>query len=95
MTTADYIKQMLTMIDNLLSGMWKIDEFRSNYYDFYLEEVPDDLLSDTESEFFGGVQEKLDWVDESPDIESQNSGWLNHEQFVEWVKQQKIKFYPE
>lgn len=84
---------MLNMINNLLTGMWKVDEFRRNYYDFYLVDVPDDLLSDTESEFFGGIQEKLDWVDESPDIESQNAGWLNHEQFVEWVAQRKTKFY--
>ncbi len=83
------------MINNLLTGIWKVDEFRRNYYDFYLEVIPDDLLSDTESEFFASVQEKLDWVDESPDIGSQNAGWLNHEQFVEWLEQRKIKFYPD
>ena len=92
MTKVNYRKQLLVMIDNLLTGMWGVDEFRENYYDFYLEDVPDDSLSDAEFDFFGSVQEKLDWVDEFPDIESQNAGWLNHEQFVVWVKRKKNKF---
>ncbi len=79
------------MVNNLVTGVWTVSEFRKNYYDFYLEEVPDEALSDDEAEFFSGIQEKLDWVDESPDFESQSAGWLDHEQFVELVKSQKAK----
>lgn len=89
---AGYTKQMMAMVDNLLSGEWDVNEFRKNYYDYYLEDVPDGILTDKESDFFGGIQEKLDWVDEPLNNESQNNGWLSHKQFLEWVKQQKMIF---
>ena len=87
-----YSGKLMFMINNLLQGLWDVNMFRKKYYDYYLEEVPDDALTDIEADFFGGVQEKLDWVDASPDIESQNAGWLNHKQFVEWLNVQKSIF---
>jgi len=86
MIKLDARKHLLHMIDQLLSGSWNVEEFRRNYYDFYLEDVPDDLLSDEDIDFFGSIQEKLDWVDESPDVESRDFGWLDYAQFMDWIK---------
>ncbi len=86
-----YTVSLMLMVENLLSGLWSVCEFRENYYYYYLDEVPDDMLSDAEVEFFGGLQEKLDWVDESPDDESQNVGWLDNQQFLKWAIEHKTK----
>lgn len=84
----NYKKMLADMIERLLSGKWSVPEFRSGYYNFYLEQVPDEDLSDEDARFFGSVQEKLDWTNASPDQESQQFGWLNHEEFIQWVKNQ-------
>ena len=84
----NYKKMLIDMINKLLSGEWSVPKFRSKYYDFYLEEVPDEALSDKDASFFGSIQEKLDWTDESPDNESQQFGWLNHKEFIQWVQYQ-------
>ena len=92
MSMSEYVKPLLLMIENLLSGLWSVREFRKNYYDYYLEKVPDNQLSEKEIGFFGSLHEKLDWVDECPDDESRSVGWLDDQQFLEWVKIQKDKF---
>jgi hypothetical protein len=64
------------MIEKLLREEWSVPEFRTHYYDFYLEKVPDDALSEADWEFFGALQEKLDRTEEKP--------WLDHDQYVLW-----------
>ena len=82
----DYIAALLERIDWLLNGDLSVLEFREQYYDFYLEQVPDESLSDRDAQFFGAVQEKLDWTDENPDSESRSDGWMNHNEYIEWVR---------
>lgn len=65
---------LLEKIGRLLNGELPVPKFRKEYYDFYLEQVPDEALSDRDAQFFGSVQEKLDWTNENPGLESQNYG---------------------
>lgn len=76
---------LLNKINRLLSRELSVPEFRKEYYDFYLE-LPDEALSDEDAKFFGSVQEKLDWTSENPDLESQNYGWMNYNQYIKWVQ---------
>jgi len=88
----NYKKMLVEMIERLLSGEWSVTRFKSEYYDFYLEKVPDEALSDEDALFFGSVQEKLDWTDASPDHESQEFGWLNYKEFTGWVQHQREQY---
>jgi hypothetical protein len=81
-----YKEILVEMVNNLLSGKWSVEEFRNSYYDYFLEEVPEDFLCDKDYEFFARVQEKLDWTSEKPDEESRRYGWLTHAEYVEWLK---------
>ena len=80
------------MIDRLLAGIWSVEEFQRAYYDFWVEEVPRGILSDDEEEFFSAVQEKLDWTAPSPTKEEQQYGWITDEEYVDWVRVQRINF---
>src|SRR5262245_4717562 len=88
----EYREQLLNMIDHLVRGEGSVPEFERHYYRFYIEEVPDDALSDRDSEFFGTVHERLDWTDASPDNESRRHGWLDHEEYRHWVAQELIRY---
>jgi len=43
--------------------------------------------------FFGDIQEKLDFTDENPDEESRKYGYINHKEYVKWLKE-KMKELP-
>ncbi len=83
----DYKNTLLKMVIYLLDGTWTVSEFRDNYYDYYLEEVPDEVLSELDADFFGLIQEKLDWTDENPDLESRKYGWMDEPEFVRWARE--------
>ena len=85
----------MKMIERLLSGEWSVSKFENEYYDFYLEEVPDKALSDEDSQFFSLVQEKLDWTDAAPDPESRSYGCTNHNEFIQLVQQQRDLYWNE
>ena len=50
----DYKNTLLKMVIYLLDETWTVSEFRDNYYDYYLEEVPDEVLSELDADFFFG-----------------------------------------
>jgi hypothetical protein len=88
----DFKRTLTDMIDRLLAGVWTVEEFRRAYYDFWVDEVPRGILSEDEEEFFSGVQEKLDWTSASPTDDEKRHGWLTLEEYVDWVRLQRIGF---
>ena len=62
---------------------------------FILEDVEDiehDNLTKSEGTFLSEVHEKLDWVDENPDDESRQVGWIDIEQFLSWLSNRCTRF---
>lgn len=88
----DHKKNLMNQIEHLLSGGWTVDEFRDKYYDYYLEGVPDDALSDSDSQFFGYIQEMLDWTALDPPPEDKQYGWMNHIEFISLVARQRDRY---
>lgn len=87
-----YEASLLAMIDAVLTRTWSVTEFESSYYDFYLDEVPDQALTEYEHEFFGRVQEQLDLVAEHPDPVSRRDGWMDHPEFLEWLETKRKQY---
>lgn len=82
----DYRAHLLDMIEKLLAGEWSVEEFRKNYYDYYLEVVPDNALSDEDRLFLGYVQEMLDQTANDLDEEHRKHGWMSNEEYIAWVR---------
>lgn len=89
----NYKRELLNKISNLLEGKWDVPTFEKEYYFYYLHEVPDNALTVDESLFFAYIKEKLDYVDENPDEESRKYGYINHPEYIEWLRE-KMKELP-
>ena len=81
------------MIEKLVRGQCSVAEFEQAYYDYYLEKVPDGVLTDEDHRFFGSVQEKLDWTAKTPTTDEKKGGWLTQEEFVKWVRLQRDLYF--
>jgi hypothetical protein len=88
----DYKKQLLALVDQLLAGELTVPQFRVAYYDFYLDEVPDEALTIQDSEFFGLVQEMLDWTALAPPEEDRAVGWMSYDEFRDWVAGERLRY---
>lgn len=82
----DYTSTLLDMVLRLVSGELSVPQFQDIFYDFYIEDVPDDAMADRDYEFFGALQQKLDWTDPAPPDEDRLYGWINHAEYVGWAK---------
>ena len=79
--------QLLAMIDRVLVGEWDFDMFARTFYAFYVDEVPADAaMTDDEWEYFGFVQERLDYVAETPSPEDRKHGWHTPAEYLEWLQ---------
>ena len=74
------------MINDLISGEMSVSTFEEKYYSYFLNDVPDDCLSPDELDFFGIIQEKLDFTAIAPDTESRRYGWIDHKEFIVFVE---------
>ncbi|HKA60712.1 MAG TPA: hypothetical protein VKD28_18995 [Gemmatimonadales bacterium] len=81
-----YKQILLQMIGKVLAGDWSVSRFREEYCPFFLDAVPTDALSDTDEGFFAAVQEKLDWTTEDPNDDERQLGWLDHADFIQWLR---------
>jgi hypothetical protein len=88
----DYKAHLLDMISNVISGFWTVEKFRSKFYDYYLEEVPEEGMHEYDYNFFGMVQQKLDWTDRIPDNESRSVGWVDESEFITWLSNLLINY---
>lgn len=89
----NYKKDLTEKINKLINGSTTVPEFEKEYSSYYLNEVPDDALNETEDIFFGLVQEKLDWIAELPTEEEKKNGYLNYEEYTSWLKENTQDFF--
>ena len=82
----NYAEELLNKINMLLSGKWDVSKFESEYYNYYLDQVPSKLLTNNEIDFFGLVQEKLDWTSPNPTEEERKNGWADHNVYKNWLR---------
>lgn len=56
----EYKEVLEDMVNRLLSGQCSVPKFKAEFYMFYLEEVPGELLSEDEWRFYSAIHEGLD-----------------------------------
>ena len=88
----DYRIVLLSKINSLLNEEWDVSQFRKYFYDYYLEQIPEDGLSDIDQIFFADVHEMLDWVDKKPDAESRKYGWIDELQYKNWLRRKLANY---
>ena len=88
----EYKEMLEDMINRLLSGQWSVPKFKAEFYMFYLEEVPGEVLSEDEWRFYSAILAGLDRTAAVPDLLSRQSGWLNYQQYIEWVWHQRQQY---
>ena len=87
----NFKENLMEKIENLLNGNWSVNQFDEEYYYYYLNHVSEEKLSEKELEFFGSIQEQLEWTTQNPDKQSREYGWMDYHDFIHWVrKQQKL-----
>jgi hypothetical protein len=82
----NYRTILLEKINKLLAGQLTVPEFQDEYYNYFLDSVPDDGLTKAESMFFGLIQEKLDWTTETPGKEDKKYKYKSYKEYTEWVR---------
>mgnify|MGYP007127696968 CR=1 FL=1 len=83
---------LMGSIDAVLGRRISVPGFRSRYYDYYVDVLPESALTDADRDLFAAVQEKLDWVDEAPDAESRRAGWIDYDEFIAWLRVLRPRF---
>lgn len=81
----EYKQRLTDMINRLLDGSLSVPEFHSEYYEYYLD-GPDDALTDGEADYFGTIQQKLDFAGEFPNAIERKEGWMDYEGYVQMVR---------
>ena len=83
---AQYRKKILKMPQNLIDGTWSVNEFEKNYFPYFIDEIPNGDLSNEDLDFFGTIQDKLDFTALNPNTESRRYGWISRDEYMIFVK---------
>lgn len=80
------------MIAKVLAGEWKVDRFSKQFIQYFLDKVPDEHFEDPLYDFYTEIQERLEWTHPKPDPESVRHGYIDHTQFVDWLRDHVERF---
>ena len=69
-----------------------MSEFYDHFYMFFVDEVSDNVLSDTDFSFFCEIHEKLDWTAEAPDSASKSDGWIDEVTHLDWIRKRYASY---
>ena len=87
----NYREILLRKIHKFLEDKNTLPQFQDEYYDYFLKEIPDRTLTDSELLFFGTLQEQLDWTVENPG-EDRKWGYRNYQEYKKWAEQMTKAF---
>lgn len=85
-------QKLFSWVEELLSKRLTVEQFEAKFYLYYVDEVPEDALSETEDDFFFSIQEKLDFTAEAPSQVDRSYGWIDHNDYVAFVRSEYEKF---
>jgi hypothetical protein len=91
MTTDELRKTLDSLIDRLCSGALSVGDFREGYY-LLQAEHPAHEMSPYESDYYGQIQEALDWTVPSLDDEARRDGYMDEEQYRQNVCELRKRF---
>jgi hypothetical protein len=77
--------ELLEMLWAYLNGASNYDALYKKFY-FHYADLPDDALTDADSDTFGVIHEKMDFVAEKPDAVSRRDGWISSEEYRKWLR---------
>jgi hypothetical protein len=84
----DHRAALLRLIQPVVHGGWPVHKFEHAYGEYWIEDLPEGALSETDFDFFAAVYEKLQWAGRDPSAESRQSGWIDYEEFRTWLGEQ-------
>ena len=78
---------LMEQINKLISGPLTFNDFTKNFWSYFVTEVRSKDLTENDYDFFAEIQETFDWTVENPSDEERGYGYLDWQQFIEFVKQ--------
>jgi hypothetical protein len=88
----DHRAELLSQVERVLDGTLSVSAFDARFYDYYIDEVPDDALESRGHDFVSAICEKLDFTVENPAAEARRGGWIDHAQFLAWLRAHHAAF---
>lgn len=83
---------LMREINKLLEGRLTYEEFKNNFWSFYLKKSSSSNFNVKDDDFFAEIQETFDWTVENPTDEERKRGYLDWQQFIKFVKKAKEVF---
>src|SRR2546428_12293876 len=77
--------ELMKMLWAYLNGACNYDTLYKKFY-FRYADLHDDSLSVADSDAFGAIHEKMDYVVENPDSMSRLDGWISSEEYRKWLR---------
>jgi Lhr-like helicase len=78
-------KKLFKILTNYVEDSISYDELQREFYDYYVDDLAEEVLSKQEENLFSHIQEKMDWVTGNPDRESREYGWISIDEFKQWL----------
>ena len=88
------MKELLTLIDNFIYSGIDYDVFYSKFNDLYC--IEPSIFKESEEDFVSEINDKLAYTGKNPDSEDRKYGFVDADEFREWLKsyrQKNIQFW--
>lgn len=89
--TRDFRAELGELADSFLACKLTFDDFQAAYSRRFIDEMPDAALSSEELDYFGQIHEKAEWTSAAPPESDRKDGWLDIDEFKQWLAQHRRK----
>ena len=76
---------LMEMAKAFLDGSMPFDQFETAYREYYFGKAAEKLQLRDEIDLYGDIIERLDWTARSPGKIDRQDGWMDRDQFREWL----------
>jgi len=84
---SDPTNKIYSIINKSIKGIIGLSTFQRQFEELYLDQPGYSIVSEKDVRFYNEILEKIGWTSDSPSEKEKDMGWIDYEEFREWLRE--------
>ncbi len=92
-SVTDPLVHLRSLIDRALARELPVPAFEREFALYWYQSVPVEVMRGSNAAVYSAIVERLEFIREQPSDIDRHEGWIDFDQFLDWLSSQRRKLF--